>query len=142
MKFQSISRDEPEINLIPFIDVLLVVLIFLMMSTSYSKFTEIQLKLPAADADAQRDYPKELLISISADGAYSINRSPVAGRSLEAISMALSQSSRFDADSKVVIHADANAKHQAVVNVMQAARNAGLNQIIFATQSTAQAARK
>ncbi len=142
MKFQSVARDEPEINLIPFIDVLLVVLIFLMMSTSYSKFTEIQLKLPVADSDAQRDYPKELLISVSADGAYSINRSPVLGRSLEAISLALNQGPKFHADSKVIIQADANAKHQAVIHVMQAARNAGLSQIIFSTQSTAQAGKK
>lgn len=142
MKFQSVARDEPEINLIPFIDVLLVVLIFLMMSTSYSKFTEIQLKLPVADSDAQRDYPKELLISVSADGAYSINRNPVLGRSLEAISLALNQGPKFDADSKVIIQADANAKHQAVIHVMQAARNAGLSQIIFSTQSTAQAGKK
>ncbi|MFZ2739115.1 MAG: biopolymer transporter ExbD [Burkholderiaceae bacterium] len=142
MKFQSVARDEPEINLIPFIDVLLVVLIFLMMSTSYSKFTEMQLKLPVADSDAQRDYPKELLISVSADGAYSINRSPVLGRSLEAISLALNQGPKFDADSKVIIQADANAKHQAVIHVMQAARNAGLSHIIFSTQSTAQAGKK
>jgi biopolymer transport protein ExbD len=64
------SREEPEINLIPFIDVLLVVLIFLMLSTTYSKFTELQLKLPVADVDAQRDYPKELLVTVSSDGAY------------------------------------------------------------------------
>ncbi len=74
MNFRRRHQDEPEINLIPFIDVLLVVLIFLMLSTTYSKFTELQLKLPVADADAQRDYPKELIVAVSADGAYSINR--------------------------------------------------------------------
>ena len=64
---------------------LLVVLIFLMLSTTYSKFTEIQLKLPVADADAQRDYAKELIVAISADGSYSVNRTPVAGRSMESV---------------------------------------------------------
>ena len=64
MNFRTTSREEPEINLIPFIDVLLVVLIFLMLSTTYSKFTELQLKLPVADVDAQRDYPK---LAIAAD---------------------------------------------------------------------------
>ena len=80
MNFRRHRQDEPEINLIPFIDVLLVVLIFLMLSTTYSKFTELQLKLPVADTDAQRDYPKELIVAVSADGSYSINRNAIAGR--------------------------------------------------------------
>ncbi len=62
MEFRHGGRDEPEINLIPFIDVLLVILIFLMLSTTYSKFTEMQLRLPTADVDAQRDYPKEVIV--------------------------------------------------------------------------------
>ena len=74
MNFRPRKREEPEINLIPFIDVLLVVLIFLMLSTTYSKFTELQLKLPVADADAQRDYPKELLVTVSSEGNYGVNR--------------------------------------------------------------------
>jgi biopolymer transport protein ExbD len=90
MNFRPGSRDEPEINLIPFIDVLLVVLIFLMLSTTYSKFTEIQLKLPVADTDAQRDYPKELLVSVSSDGAYGVNAVPVSGRTPEVLASALS----------------------------------------------------
>ncbi|OYU41619.1 MAG: biopolymer transporter ExbD, partial [Burkholderiales bacterium PBB4] len=74
MNFRTRQKEEPEINLIPFIDVLLVVLIFLMLSTTYSKFTEIQLKLPVADAQAQRDYTKELLVTVSSDGNYGVNR--------------------------------------------------------------------
>jgi biopolymer transport protein ExbD len=73
MRFRGASRDEPEINLIPFIDVLLVVLIFLMLSTTYSKFTELQIKLPVADADAQRDYPREVIVSVSSDSVIIIN---------------------------------------------------------------------
>ena len=68
MQFRHGARDEPEINLIPFIDVLLVVLIFLMLSTTYSKFTEMQLRLPTADVDSQRDYPKDVIVAVSADG--------------------------------------------------------------------------
>ena len=64
MHFSRGAREEPEINLIPFIDVLLVVLIFLMLTTTYSKFTEMQLRLPTADVDAQRDYPKEVIVAI------------------------------------------------------------------------------
>ncbi len=138
MNFRRSSRDEPEINLIPFIDVLLVVLIFLMLSTTYSKFTEMQLKLPVADTDVQRDYPKELIVAVSADGAYSVNRIPVVGRGLDSISTALIEGAKAGKESVVIISADANAKHQAVVTVMEAARRSGLNQITFATQSSSQ----
>ena len=139
MNFRPRTKDEPEINLIPFIDVLLVVLIFLMLSTTYSKFTEMQLKLPVADTEAQRDYPKEVVVAVSAEGNYSINRVPVTGRSLENLSVALREGAKAGKDSVVIISADASARHQAVVTVMEAARRAGLNHITFATQSSAQA---
>jgi biopolymer transport protein ExbD len=138
MNFRPRRQEEPEINLIPFIDVLLVVLIFLMLSTTYSKFTELQLTLPVADADAQRDYPKELIVTVSTDGSYSVNRVPVAGRSLESVAAAMTEGAKAGKDTVVIISADASAKHQAVVTVMEAARHAGLNQITFATQSSAQ----
>lgn len=138
MNFRPRSQEEPEINLIPFIDVLLVVLIFLMLSTTYSKFTEMQLTLPVADVDAQRDYPKEMVIAVGADGAYSINRTPVFGRSVEEVAAAMAQSAKAGKDTVVIISADASAKHQSVITVMEAARRAGLNQITFATQSTTQ----
>ena len=89
MNFRKNNRDEPEINLIPFIDVLLVVLIFLMLSTTYSKFTELQIKLPLADAEKQRDYPKEVIVAVSSDGRYMVNKVAVEGRSLQAIGQAL-----------------------------------------------------
>ena len=139
MNFRARTTEEPEINLIPFIDVLLVVLIFLMLSTTYSKFTEMQLKLPVADTDAQRDYAKELIVSVSADGAFSVNRVPVAGRTLENVAVAMTEGAKAGKDTVVIISADASAKHQSVVTVMEAARRSGLNQITFATQSSAQA---
>jgi biopolymer transport protein ExbD len=139
MNFRRRHRDEPEINLIPFIDVLLVVLIFLMLSTTYSKFTELQVTLPVADTNAQRDYPKELIVAVGSDGSYSINRTVVTGRSVENLAVAMTDNAKAGKDTVVIISADANAKHQAVVTVMEAARRAGLNQITFATQSTAQA---
>jgi biopolymer transport protein ExbD len=139
MNFRRKSNDEPEINLIPFIDVLLVILIFLMLSTTYSKFTEMQLRLPVADTDAQRDYPKEVIVAISADGSYSVNRVPVVGRSLDNVAAALQEGAKASKESVVVISADASAKHQAVVTLMEAARRIGLSQITFATQASAQA---
>ncbi len=139
MNFRSRSRDEPEINLIPFIDVLLVILIFLVLSTTYSKFTELQLKLPVADTDAQRDYPKEVLVTVTSEGAYTVNRLPVAGRSVEDLAAALKEGAKAGNESVVIINADASARHQAVISVMEAARRSGLSQITFATQTSAQA---
>ncbi|HVZ46745.1 MAG TPA: biopolymer transporter ExbD [Ramlibacter sp.] len=139
MNFRPHAKDEPEINLIPFIDVLLVILIFLMLTTTYSRFTEMQLKLPVADVDAQRDYPKEVVVSVSADGRYMVNRQPVAGRSPEAVALALAENAKAGKDTIVIISADATATHQSVITVMEAARRSGLSQITFATQSSAQA---
>ncbi|MBX9961329.1 MAG: biopolymer transporter ExbD [Burkholderiaceae bacterium] len=139
MHFRRPAREEPEINLIAFIDVLLVILIFLMLTTTYSKFTEMQLRLPTADADAQRDYPKEVIVAVSSDGNYSVNRKPLDGRSVDAVVAALLQAARAGKDTVVIISADANARHQSVVTVMEAARRADLTQITFATQSSAQA---
>ena len=141
MHFSHGSKEEPEINLIPFIDVLLVVLIFLMLSTTYSKFTEMQLRLPVADADAQRDYPKEVIVGVSADGRYSINKTVLPERSVEAVAEALTAAASGGKDSVVIISADANTAHQSVITVMEAARRAGLMQITFATQSAAGAGR-
>ena len=141
MHFRHGARDEPEINLIPFIDVLLVVLIFLMLSTTYSKFTEMQLRLPVADVDAQRDYPKEVIAAVSSDGRYSINKTLLPDRSVETVAAALAAAASGGKDTVVVISADANAPHQSVITVMEGARRAGLMQITFATQSAAQAGR-
>jgi biopolymer transport protein ExbD len=142
MNFRPRRQEEPEINLIPFIDVLLVVLIFLMLSTTYSKFTELKLTLPVADTESQRDYPKEMIVSISADGAYSVNKDPIQGRSVDTIAAALAGAAKAGKDTVVIISADASARHQAVVAVMEASRRAGLNQITFATQSSSQAGEK
>ncbi|MDA8447926.1 ExbD/TolR family protein [Paracidovorax valerianellae] len=139
MNFRQRPTEAPEINLIPFIDVLLVVLIFLMLSTTYSKFTELQLTLPVADAEQQRDHPKEVIVAVAADGRYAINKSAVDGKSVEVVSQALAAAATAGKDSVVIISADANSPHQAVVTVMEAARRVGLSQITFATQSTASA---
>ena len=139
MNFRQGSRDEPEINLIPFIDVLLVVLIFLMLSTTYSKFTELQIKLPTADAEPQKDRPQEVIVAVSKDGQYMINKTVVEGQSIEALGTALVLAAKAGKESIVIVSADASATHQSVVTVMEAARSNGFSQLTFATQSTAQA---
>lgn len=136
MNFRPGTRDEPEINLIPFIDILLVVLIFLMLTTTYSKFTELQVNLPVADAQAQRENPKEVIVAISSDGRYSINKQVLEGAGVDTLTRALSQATQDNREVVVIISADAAATHQSVINVMDAARRAGLLQITFATQQS------
>ena len=138
MNFRPQIRPEPEINLIPFIDVLLVVLIFLMLTTTYSKFTELQVRLPAADAAQLRDYPSEVIVAVSSDGRYKVNKNLVDGRGIGPLGAALNLAARSGKDSVIIISADASATHQAVITVMEAARSQGLTQITFATQSAAQ----
>jgi len=137
MNFRPRHRDEPEINLIPFIDVLLVVLIFLMLSTTYNKFTELQVTLPIANAEPQRDHPREIIVSVAAGGHYAINQGALADGSVAALAQALASAAAQagGADSAVlIISADALAPHQSVISVMEAARQAGLSNMTFATQ--------
>ena len=139
MNFRPRAKEAPEINLIPFIDVLLVILIFLMLSTTYSKFTEMQLSLPVADVEQMRDRPKEIIVSVGADGRYAVNRSSLEGKNVETVAAALSTAAKAGKDSVIIISADASSPHQAVVTVMEAARRVGLSQITFATQTSASA---
>jgi len=135
MRFSKHRIDEPEINLIPFIDVLLVVLIFLMLSTTYSRFTELQVNLPAANADTMRERPGEIIVAVSGDGRYAVNRQAVDGRSVELLTAALSAAAAGRSDQVVIVSADALAAHQSVINVLDAARRAGLTRLTFAAQT-------
>jgi len=135
MKFSRRPPEEPEINLIPFIDVLLVVLIFLMLSTTYSRFTELQINLPSADAEKLKDRPAEIIVAVSADGRYAINRKAVDGRSVELLTAELAAATAGRADAVIIISADAMAAHQSVINVLDAARRAGLSRLTFASQT-------
>ena len=135
MKFRRRHLDEPEINLIPFIDVLLVILIFLMLSTTYSRFTELQVNLPSADAEKLRDRPAEIVVAVSSDGRYAVNRKSVDGRSVELLTVELAAAAAGRPDTVVIVSADALAAHQSVINVLDAARRAGLSRLTFASQS-------
>ena len=135
LNFRKLRPEDPEINLIPFIDILLVILIFLMLSTTYSKFTELQVTLPTADAEKIRDRPREIIVAVSADGRYVVNRKPVDGRSVEMLAAELLAATGGSSEMVVIVSADATAAHQSVVNVMDAARRAGLPRLTFATQT-------
>jgi biopolymer transport protein ExbD len=129
------EKESLEINLVPMIDVMLVILIFLMITTTYSKYTELQINLPSAQAERQPERPNEITVLVNAQGQYVVNRTPVPFRSVDQLSQELRRASGTAKEPIVVITADAAATHQAVIRVMEAARLAGLSQITFTTQA-------
>jgi biopolymer transport protein ExbD len=138
-------REDPEINLIPFIDVLLVVLIFLMVTTTYSKFTELQITLPTADAEKALERPFEINVTVDAKGNYTVNNVPVSFHSVAGLAEEMKAAARGGKDGQplaaseknpvVIVNADQFAMHQMVVNVMEAARIAGYDKLTFAAQT-------
>jgi biopolymer transport protein ExbD len=137
MNFQRGKEKEPlEINLVPMIDVMLVILIFLMITTTYSKYTELQINLPTADSTKQLERSNEVTVVVSAQGQYVVNRSAVSFRSVDLLDDELKRAAAALKEPVVVISADAAATHQAVIRVMEASRLAGLSQITFTTQSS------
>ena len=136
MKFQrGRAYDEPEINLIPFIDVLLVIIIFLMLTTTYARFSGLEINLPTADAEQKAERPNEIDIAVTATGQVLVNKTPLAAADVRSISDALRRAAGDRPDPLIVINADAKATHQSVVDVMQAAQTPGYPHISFATQA-------
>ena len=129
------GRDDPEINFIPLIDVLLVILIFLMVTTTYQRVAELQITLPEAEADAAKQRPREVNVGIDAQGRYVVDKTVFTFTSVNALADLLKRAAGDAKDPVVVVNADANATHQSVIHVMEAARQAGLVHITFATQS-------
>jgi len=132
------GREDPEINLIPFIDVLLVILIFLMITTTYSKFTALQITLPTADAEKAMERPPEINVAIDAQGRYAINNARISFRDVAGLADDLRNavSDNTKKEPVVIINADALTAHQSVINVLEAARIAGLSQVTFAAQAS------
>jgi len=144
MRFRRALDEEPELNLIPLIDVLLIVLIFLAVSTTYSRFAELQITLPSADASQPTVQTNEINVAVTADGRYAIERQLLASNDVRTFAEAL-RAANQNSESKagnganptlLIINADAQAPHQAVIGVMEAARLAGIVRISFATQRT------
>ena len=137
---RGMAREEPEINLIAFIDVLLVILIFLMVTTTYSRFTALQVTLPTAEAEKAQQRPPEIHVLVDAQGRYAINNVQIAYRDVAGLAedlrrAATTASAQNKQDPVLIINADALATHQTVINNMEAARIAGLPQLTFAAQS-------
>ena len=136
MNFQrGRGHDEPEINLIPLIDVLLVIIIFLMLTTTYAKFSGLEINLPTADASKQSEQPNEVNVAVTASGQILVNKAPLPVADVKAIAEAMRRAAGDRKEPLIVINADAKATHQSVVDVMQAAQTAGYPHISFATQN-------
>ena len=134
MRFSRPQTNEPEINLIPFIDVLLVVLIFLMLTTTYGRLTQLDLRLPQADSTPQQERPREIRINVTSDGQFVVQQTAVSGN-VAALAQALALAAKDINNPLVVISADARASHQSVMLVLEAAQNSGLQQITFSAQA-------
>ena len=126
------SPVEPEINLIPFIDVLLVVLIFLMISTTFTRYQELAITLPTANGTTSQSEVKQIHIAVSRDGRFAINGKVTDRAQLSNNLSALNKDSAI----QVNIDADAKAPHQAVMSALEAARDAKLSNIVFSSQTT------
>jgi biopolymer transport protein ExbD len=136
MKFRPRAfREEPEINFIPLIDVLLVILIFLMVTTTYSRYAELQINLPTAEASKPPDRLDQIDVAVDAKGQYAINKTTLGAASRESLGEALKRAAGGMKDPVIVISADAEASHQSVVRVMEAAQAQGLGKITFTTQA-------
>jgi biopolymer transport protein ExbD len=129
-------RSVPEINLIAFIDVLLVILIFLMVSTTFSKYTSLKVSLPSADSISTA-LPKSVTVAIDSQGRYAVAHKRIAAADPASLAAVLREAAHDNPDITIEIHADAMTSHQSVVQVMEAARIAGLPRLVFAAQSAA-----
>ena len=127
-------REEPEINLVPLIDVMMVILIFLMITTTYSRYTELQINLPTADATRQTERSNEVNVVVSAQGQYTVNKVQIAYGGAEPFAAELRRAASNLKEPIIVITADAKATHQSVIRVMEAARLAGVSQIAFTAE--------
>jgi biopolymer transport protein ExbD len=129
------AREEPDINLIPLIDILIVILIFLFLTTTYSRFAELQINLPEAAAEKSKDKPAVLNVAVDATGKYHINGVPTPFGDTQSFAQALKDAAKGGNEPVIAISADAATTHQAVINVMESARIAGYTHISFTTQT-------
>ena len=135
MNFQRGKRhEELEMNLVPLIDVLLVIIIFLVVSATFSRTSELQINLPTAEANSPQEKSLVITVDVDAGGRYMVNDSEVTGGSVDEIASALTKAVAGGKEPTIVINADAKTTHQSVVNVMEAARVANYTHITFATQ--------
>lgn len=137
MNFQRGKKHEDlEMNLVPLIDVLLVIIIFLVVNATFSRMSELQINLPTAEASPVEQKPVIVNVGIDATGHYVIEKTAVAGSDVSLLAAALQKAVAGGKEPTIIINADAKTSHQSVINVMEAARQAGYTHITFATQQS------
>lgn len=136
MNFQrGHRRDEPEINFIPLIDLLLVILIFLMVTTTYARFSELKLNLPSVAAQPRDQQLALITVAVTREGKYAIEGDGNQTRDASGLVAAIRNAIKNRQDPVVAIYADAGSSHQSVVQVIEAARQAGITRVTFAAQN-------
>ena len=136
MNFQRGKKHEDlEMNLVPLIDVLLVIIIFLVVSSTFARVSELQINLPTAQANTPEQKPLIVDVGIDAKGHYVVAKSAVSEGTVSALGAALRRAAGDGKEPTIIINADANTTHQSVINVMEAARQVGYTHITFATKT-------
>jgi len=135
VKIRRRARPEVGIDLVPLIDVVFMLLIFFMVSTTFQRETGIKIDLPESTTSARHDEDTVINLTIGADGAYAVNGRMLVNNQLATLIRALTDVSGGDHNQRLVISADANARHQAVVTAMDAAGQIGLTRLSLATRS-------
>lgn len=133
MNLKPDRRDDIELNITPLIDVVFLLLIFFMVSTTFEKQARLKVQLPDASASAQIEEKQSIVIGIDAKGRYYLNDRQVVNTTLETLKMALKKVTNGKTDILIVLRADANTPHQAVVTAMDAASQVGLTRLSIAT---------
>jgi biopolymer transport protein ExbD len=134
MKLRTRQGEEPEIMMAPFIDVVFLLIIFFLVSTTFQHGSELTIQLPEAVTDAKATEQRPLEISIDAQGRYYVNGNQLVNTQLETLKQALADAARGRERPQLLVSADAATPHQAVIKVMDAARQLGLLNLSFATR--------
>jgi len=133
VNMQQNKRDDLDVNITPLIDIVFLLLIFFMVSTTFDRKSEIDVTLPQATTDSPKKQDDIIEIIVSADGMFYVNGKRVVNKQVATLKQALLKVANGRADPPIIISADAKATHQAVVSVMDAARQLGFVHLAFAT---------
>jgi len=137
MQLRTRRREEPEIVVIPLIDVLLMLLIFFMVATSFDKYSQMKIKLPESSAAAETTDRPVIEIAIDAQGRYFVNKQELLNTQTDTVKQALQKAAQGASDPQLILSADRMTPHQAVITAMDAARQLGFVNLTFATSSPA-----
>lgn len=134
MKFKRQSRDDLAINITPLIDVVFLLLIFFMVTTTFSRETRLMVNLPEADASPSEILPDQVEITVSRNGTYTINGRPLLNSKISTLMQGLEVVTQNDKSIPIILVADAEASHQSVVTAMDGIGQLGFSRLSIATQ--------